>query len=435
LNVLQISTYDIDGGAARAASRVHQSLLQHGNSYGVNSRMRVMVKKGHDPLVMGGYPDVPRSVWRRLDREITALRLNSFHTGNPVWHTLAWVPSGLGSELEKHCASGLADILHFHWVGDNAISIEEIGNLQHPVLWTLHDQWAFCGAEHYVTPPGPQETCSTDERFVLGYLPANRPAHESGPDLNRETWLRKRRAWRKPMHIVCPSHWMADCARRSALMKDWPISVIPNPIDLEFWAPVDQNQARWLLQLPSDRCLLLFGAFDGTKDSRKGADLLYEALQILRCRESSAAVEKLEVLVFGQDRPENAPHLGFPVHYTGRIQDDLRLRLLYSAADAFVIPSRQDNLPNTGLEAHACGTPVVAFRTGGLVDIVDDQKTGALAKPFDSHSLAESIEWVLQSSLESRQLGVAARQKAELEWGSARVASLYANKYLEMITH
>lgn len=100
----------------------------------------------------------------------------------------------------------------------------------------------------------------------------------------------------------------------------------------------------------------------GSADPRKGVDLLLEALQLLRSQVAGMHLEQLELLVFGQSRPAQPPDLGFPIHYSGHLQDDLSLRLLYAAADVFVIPSRQDNLPNTGLEAHACGTPVVAFR-------------------------------------------------------------------------
>jgi glycosyltransferase involved in cell wall biosynthesis len=135
------------------------------------------------------------------------------------------------------------------------------------------------------------------------------------------------------------------------------------------------------------------------------------------------------LVLFGQSRPAQPPDLGFPIHYSGHLHDDLSLRLLYAAADVFVIPSRQDNLPNTGLEAHACGTPVVAFAAGGLVDIVDHHITGVLAEPFDPLSLAAAIRWVLEDPQRCRQLGAAARQRAEQLWDPARVAGLYAGVY------
>lgn len=212
-------------------------------------------------------------------------------------------------------------------------------------------------------------------------------------------------------------------------MGDWPITVIPNPIDLNVWTPCEQAQARALLGLPADRPLVLFGAMGGSADPRKGADLLMEALERLRSQVAGTPLEQLELVVFGQSRPAQPPDLGFPIHYSGHLQDDLSLRLLYAAADVFVIPSLQDNLPNTGLEAHACGTPVVAFATGGLVDIVDDRITGALAEPFDPGSMAAAIRWVLEDLQRRRQLGAAARQRAERLWDPARVSGLYGEVY------
>ena len=175
--------------------------------------------------------------------------------------------------------------------------------------------------------------------------------------------------------------------------------------------------------------MVLFGALGGTSDKRKGADLLLHSLQLLKKRLRGSPLEDLELVVFGQSCPAKPLQLGFPIHFVGRQHDDISLRLLYAAADVFVISSRQDNLPNTGLEAHACGTPVVAFRTGGLVDIVDDRVTGALAEPFDPTSLVASIAWVLEDPQRRRQLGVDARLRAQRLWSPGRVAGLYAEVY------
>jgi len=438
LNSLHINASDLAGGAARAAYRIHRSLVAHGHDHGVQSQMRVITKLSGDPSVIGGSPSVSRNrALRRLQPRFRHwLRRGSrywarrgFYTANPVLHSIAKPDTGLGAELQSRRQRGQADLLHLHWLGDATLSIEEVGRLPQPLVWTLHDQWAFCGAEHFTSPPRPGEGESSDGRYEDGYTPAGRPSHERGPDLNRRTWQRKRRAWRQPMHIVCPSAWLAGCVRRSALMGDWPITVIPYPLDLGVWSPWPARQARELLGLPQDPPLILFGADGGTRDPRKGADLLLEALRILRTRVAGSPLAQLELVVYGQAPPDHPPDLGFPIHYTGRIGDDLRLRLLYAAADAFVIPSRQDNLPNTGLEAHACGTPVVAFRTGGLMDIVDDRVTGALADPFDPASLAEAIGWVLEDPQRCRQLGTAARQRAERLWDPARIAGLYAEVY------
>ena len=431
MNIIHVSASDISCGASRAAYRIHRSLVDYGREHDLQSQMRVISKLSDDPSVIGNWPSAGLTFGDRLDRKFCG-RFRSpkgFSSANLNVFSIAWPSTGLGEELQQLYNSDLFDLVHFHWLGDRTLSIEEIGRLSIPLVWTLHDQWAFCGAVHYTSPPLPGESASSDERFAAGYSPASRPAQEAGPDLNRRTWLRKRRAWRRPIHIVCPSYWLADCVRRSTLMGDWPITVIPNPIDIKVWGPCDQAQARALLGLPADRPLVLFGAMGGSADPRKGADLLLKALQNLRTQVTGIPLESLELVVFGQSRPAQPPDLGFPIHISGPLHDDLSLRLLYAAADVFVIPSRQDNLPNTGLEAHACGTPVVAFRTGGLVDIVDHHVTGALAQPFDPLSLAAAIRWVLEDPQRRRQLGMAARQRAERLWDPARVAGLYAGVY------
>jgi glycosyltransferase involved in cell wall biosynthesis len=159
---------------------------------------------------------------------------------------------------------------------------------------------------------------------------------EAGFDLNRWTWNRKRKHWQRPMHIVTPSHWLANCVRESELMRDWPVSIVPNPIDTDRWKPMYQTTARSLLGLPVDAPLLLFGAMGGGRDPRKGFDLLLDALAHLR-----AEREDLHLVVFGQLAPREPPDLGFTIHYTGHLNDDLSLRALYSAADVLVMSARQ----------------------------------------------------------------------------------------------
>jgi glycosyltransferase involved in cell wall biosynthesis len=406
--------------------------VDYGQELGVESRFRAIQKITNDDTVLGGPPSEQNGIWKRLHPRLNQRARRGFRTGNPVLHSIAWPDTGLGKELEQ-LRRDEADIIHLHWLGDSTLSIEEIGRLPHPIVWRLPDQWAFLGAEHYTTPPAPGETASSDERFVHGYPETSRPSHESGPDLNRQTWLRKQRAWRKPIHIVCTTTWLADCARRSALMNDWPISVIPNPLDLQAYAPLEKTVGRDLHRLPKYPPLVLFGALGGTTDFRKGADLLFEALKILREQVAGTPLETLELVVFGSREPIDPPQLGFPVHWLGSLADDVTLRLAYTAADLMVVPSRQEAFGQTSSEAQACGTPVVAFRTGGSVDIVEDRVTGCLADPFDPASLAESIRWVFEDSHRRRQLSAAARQRAESLFNSRRIAGLYAEVYSQAL--
>jgi glycosyltransferase involved in cell wall biosynthesis len=407
MKVLQLNYSDINGGAARAAYRIHHAL----RISGIDSQMLVNVAASGDWTVQGPTSNWAKAMGRIRPQLATPWR-QLLRTGNPIIHSPAVVPSRWSERLN----ASDADVVHLHWVQGEMLSIGDIARIRKPIVWTLHDMWAFCGAEHY----------TTDHRWRDGYRRDNRPAYESGLDLNRRTWQRKRKHLRRPLQIVCPSQWLADCVRASALMHEWPVAVVPYPIDLNRWQPFDQRLARQLLDLPQECPLLLFGALGGGKDPRKGIDLLVAALALLRTEPS---LQNLQLVVFGQLAPQSPPQLGFPVHYTGHLHDDLSLRAFYSAADAFVLPSRQDNLPNTGLEAHACGTPVVAFNTGGLQDIVADRVTGRLAEPFEPASLAAAIRWVLEDSSRVRQLGAAARARTERLWAPARVARLYGEVY------
>lgn len=409
MRVIHLNQSDIVGGAARAAYRIHHCLRETG----VDSRMWVDQARAGDWTVEG-----PRN---KLEKAISLLRpqvvkplVNTLKTANPILHS----PATLSSSWVKRINASDADVVHLHWVQGEMLSIAEIGRLQKPIVWTLHDMWAFCGAEHY----------TTDTRWQDGYHRHNRPAYESGFDLNRWTWQRKRQHWQRPFHIVSPSQWLANCVRQSALMENWPVQVIPNPIDAEAWRPIEVSLARQILQLSPEVPLLLFGAVGGGRDLRKGFDLLQAALGHLR------STIPLELVVFGQREPEHPPDLGFPIHYVGHLHDDLSLRLLYSAVDAMVIPSRQDNLPNTGLEAQVCGTPVVAFNIGGLPDIVEHQRTGYLAQAFDTQELAHGIQWVL-AQRETGSLGKQARAWAVERFSSPVVAAQYQAAYQQAIEH
>jgi glycosyltransferase involved in cell wall biosynthesis len=297
------------------------------------------------------------------------------------------------------------------------MSVGAIGQLPMPIVWTLHDMWAFCGAEHY----------AEDTRWRTGYDGHNRPAHESGVDLNRWIWARKRRLWKNPMQIVAPSRWLAELAQQSALMADWPIEVIPNAINIKEWAPMDKRVAREALNLPPDVPLVLFGAMGGSTDLRKGFDLLTKALDRL----FTAGSTGLELLVFGGQRINTSERLRFPARYLGHLSDDLSLKLVYNAADVLVIPSRLDNLPNTGVEALACGTPLVGFDVGGMSDLILHKDTGYLARPQNASDLADGIRWVLAQRNQdlSTPLGTAARRHAEAHFASPIVAEKYCRLY------
>ena len=409
MKVIHISNSDISGGAARAAYRLHRSLLQ----IDIDSNMQVLSKSSGDPRVRCHSSKIGR-ILTEARSGVGMLASTALKTTNPVRHSIAILPSGWVKSLN----SSDADVINLHWIGGETMSIRDISQIRKPIVWTFHDMWAFCGAEHY-TDDG------IDARWRHGYTSNNRPAYESGFDLNYWTARRKQRHWQQPFQLVSPSHWLADCVKASALMGNWPVTVIPNPIDLNSFRPIDKRLARQLLNLPQDRELILFGAIGGGEDPRKGSDLLIAALNRLKTERS----QNMELVIFGQSPPLQEPALGFPIRYTGHLHDDISLALLYSAVDVFVAPSRQDNLPNTVVEAIACGTPSVTFKIGGMPDVIEHQISGYLAQPNDLQDLATGIRWVLEQQTQHNKLGIAARQSAESIFHPRLVSQQYRDVY------
>ncbi len=408
MKILIVNTSDILGGAARAAFRLHKSLMVSG----IESRMRVGVKKSDLVSVDG-----PQ---RRLGEALgiarpflgqTLMRLQK--TNNSILHSTAILPSCLVDEIN----TSPADVINLHWVCGEFISVEDIGRIRKPIVWTLHDMWAFSGAEHY----GPD---NSNARWQNGYTADNRTSGHKGLDIDRWVWNRKRRAWRYPMQIVTPSRWLAECVKTSYLMRNWPVTVIPYTLDCRQFQPWPKPFAREVLGLPLAATLILFGAMGGGKDFIKGWDLLQPAL-------ARIASEHVGVhgIIFGQSEPVNPPKLGLPLHWMGHLNDDATLALLYSAADVMVVPSRQENLPQTGTEAQACGCPVVAFNCTGLQDVVDHHVTGYLAMPYDSDDLANGIRWVIENKERHTSLSSAARERALRLWAPEVVIPRYKAIY------
>lgn len=407
---LLVSHSDLAGGAARAAYRLHRAL----RSAGLDSTMRVRVRLSDDWTVEG-----PRSSIERAANKLRAaagaalLRLQAapdvnLRSGN-------WMPSQWAGVIN----ASTADVVNLHWVAGEALSIEDIGRIRKPVVWTLHDMWPFSGTEHYASD-------DVGARWRLGYTATSRPTGARGLDLDRWGWRRKRRAWRRPMHIVAPSQWLARCARESTLFDGWPITVIPNPLDTAVFRPHPRAFARDVLRLPQDKQLVLFGAMGGSADPRKGYPLLREALHRLAAR--TARVD-LQCVVFGQSTPAHPPDLPWPTHWFGPLHDDALLALLYSAADVMVVPSLQENLPQTATEAQACGCPVVAFDCTGLPDAVIDGETGYLVAPYQPDAMAAALHGLLDSADIRRRMGEAATRRAAQSWASAVVSNRYSQVF------
>lgn len=405
---LLVSKSDMAGGAARAANRLARALRKAG----ADAEMLVDEKQSDFNWVHGGRGFKGQA--KAVMRSVAGLKLAGLQRpGDANLRSLNIIPSALGRQLSQSDA----DVVNLHWIGGETLSIRQIAALAQPVVWTLHDMWAFSGAEHY-GPDGP------DARWRSGYNTTNRSAEASGRDLDAMIWRRKRKWLTRPHHVICPTEWLARCAAESLLMRDWVVEAIPNPIDTDLFRPWPKPVARALMKLPADGLLIGFGAMGGTSDPRKGWDLLEPALHRV-----AASIPGVRSVIFGQSQPANPPAIGMPIEWTGHLSDDQTLALLYSALDLVVVPSRLDNLPQTATEAQSCGCPVVAFATSGLVDAVADGQTGLLAPPFDSAALADAITQLAIDAARRETMGHAARDRAVREWDDRVIAPRYLAAY------
>ena len=410
MKVLLLSTYDINGGAARATYRLHQGL----QGIGISSQMLVQHKSSNDEAVSAPKTRVAEAIARpriTIDNLLDKLYPQRLDAG----FSSQWLPDTVIPRVVQLNP----DIINLHWINEAFVQIETVAKLNRPVVWTLHDMWAFTGGCHY------SPDC---DRYIASCGACPQLHSSKDCDLSRWVWQRKAKAWKNlDLTIVALSSWLSKCASSSSLFKELRVELIPNGLDTQKYRPIERQVARELLNLPQEKCLVLFGSLGATSDKRKGFHLLQPALRDLS---NSGWQDRLELVIFGESAPLNPPDFGFKVHYLGTFGDDLSLALVYSAADVFVLPSTQENLANTVMEAIACGTPCVAFNIGGMPDLIEHHKNGYLAQPYRIEDFAQGIAWVLENKERYQKLSYRAREKTEQEF----TKEIQARRYLSLFT-
>lgn len=414
MKVVIINSEDRRGGAARAAHRLHRAL----RSVDVDCRMLVQVKHGDDPTVIG-----PEGVLRNMTVPFRpALDVLPILAYRHRKKSMTFYPGWLPDRMKPRVDAFAPDLVHLHWITGGTLNVRTLRKLGCPLVWTLHDMWAFTGGCHY------DDDCGR-YRTGCGRCPALGSQRES--DLSAFGWRRKSNAYRDlPLTIVTPSKWLGELARNSPLLGDFPVNVIPNAIDIELYRPTDKLTARRMLRLPLDRKIILFGALRATSETRKGYHLLQPALRMLGNR---ATGRDAMTVIVGASQPAEPPDFGMESVFLGTLSDDVSLGLAYSAADVFVAPSTQENLSNAVMESLACGTPVVAFNIGGMPDMIDHRVNGYLAKAFDTGDLANGLEWVMEDNERHAALSDRARRKVVDTFAAPRIALEHLALYEDMV--
>ena len=420
LKILSVNTYDFSGGAARAAYRIHCGIRQ----LGANSRMFVKDKQLNDETVLSLTPFVPVNVFfklyhyvqHKIKNKIQHFRWNRYPDREDVFL----------SDLRSVSLHGALhkldfDLLHLHWINLRFLNLQELVKVKKPIVWTLHDSWAFTGICHYAY------VCDKYTK-QCGACPFLRSTHDN--DLSRKVWNVKNKLYPKlNLHIVTPSAWLASLVKKSSLLKHFPVTVIPNCLDTTIFKPIDKAEALAILQLKADKKKILFGAINPLGDVNKGFKLLIEAIHYL---EQSVDCNQIELLVFGADKPFTEIETKMDVHYLGYVNDEAELVRIYNVADVMVVPSLSEVFGQTASEAMACGMPVVAFNCTGIKEVVDHKLTGYLAEPYNPEDLAAGIAWCLDNNT-NRELSRNARKKVEENYTIEIVSGMYKNLYERLI--
>jgi glycosyltransferase involved in cell wall biosynthesis len=420
MKVTLVNTFQFSGGAAVACYRLLQALRKHQ----VDAHMLVQQQNFSDDLVAKADVSVggKQKAWLRFSAD--RLYFMAYEKNKSV--RFAFSPANVGTDISQHPLIRQADVIHLHWINFGFLSIhslEKLIALGKPIVWTLHDMWAFTGGCHY------SGECNRYQSHCHS-CPFLRNPHPK--DLSYRVFEQKLTLLKKAsISFVACSQWLAGLARESRLLKEFPITSIPNPIDTNLYKPQDKVSAREMLVVPPDKQYILFGAFN-ISETRKGFLYLLQALHLLKSNHPELEQE-LGLLVFGKTDEAILQELPFPVYGLGVLRQTAQLIQAYNAASVFVLPSLEDNLPNTVMEALACGTPVVAFNTGGVPEMITHQKNGFLAEYRSPESLAEGIYQVL-FGLDSARLSQYARQKVLDAYSEEIVAEKYKDVYKSLLS-
>lgn len=386
MRIIHLNTYAGNGGAGRACSRLNKAL----NAEGLDSQLAVNFLFRENP----GIVNLSKGFFKKwftafgiiLERYYAKLFTKPLPIpfSFPLW----------GKDLSKLELLRSADIIHLHWINHAFLrpaDLAKLAALNKPIVWTFHDSNAFTGGCHV------RYEC---DRFIkeCGNCPVLK--NNSIDDKSHKIWLQKKSAYSElKFTVIAPGRWMADSVRMSSLLRSTKVVNIPNTLETDIFKPSDKVMARQILGLNTEKFILMSGFMPSRMDMHKGTSYLVDAIELF-AENYGIDPNEIELIIFGNRDEKNVPHFPIQTTFLGTINEDERLALCYNAADVFLAPSLEDNLPNTVMESLACGTPVVAFRTGGIPDMVQHKQNGYLAEYRSSADLARGIAWVYSANQE-----------------------------------
>lgn len=413
MRILIVNTNENAGGAAVAAGRLLAAL----NNNGVKAKMLVRDKVTENLSVV----DLPGRLgkkWHFLwERLVIFMRLH--FSKSHLWEIDI---ANSGNDITRLPEFREADVIHLSWVNQGMLSLKGIRKIVDsgkPIVWTMHDLWPASSICHYA------RGCSG---FVTGCKNCGLlPGNGGERDLSYSVWKKKQSVYRgSNIHFVTCSRWLEKQAKQSGLLTGMSVASIPNPIDTNVFHPSSKSEARESLGLPLGKRVVLFVAQKVT-DDRKGARYLVEALKRYNELHMESAKDTVVALLGGHSE-ELAEQIPMQVYPLGYVSGDKQIANVYNAADVFVLPSLEDNLPNTLMEALACGVPCVGFNVGGIPEMIDHRQNGYVAKMADVDDLTTGLSWVLDEA-DSEVLRSGALSKVARCYSQQSVAMKYLEVY------
>ena len=407
MKVVILSNRDVRGGAAVAAYRLFKAL----RSIGVDASMLVKDKFSDEEHIHSILDD-PIKKAKAVAKEYGE-RLLLFQKIEEKKERFNFSTGRWGNAILDHPLIKEADVIHLHWINKSFISLETVQVLARTkkVVWTFHDMWSFTGGCHYA------QDCRGYENSC-GNCPLLKTSQRGDGDLSRKLWIEKdRRILKADITGVACSHWLRDTALTSSIWAQKKVTSIPNPIDTDFFTPKYGF---------SSKLKLVFIA-RSIDDRRKGFDILKG---ILESDHFSPEERSRLALYLGGSSESDIKIPGIEVEMAGFLNGAEAVRDLYRKGDVLLLPSREDNLPNTVVEASACGLATIAFGVGGVPQMIREGETGFCIQPFDKITFAKAIKTLLKMKADGSlgQMQEAARAFALEQYSPKAVA----NKYLEV---
>jgi len=422
MKILHISTFDTLGGAAKAAYRLHRGLLEIGE----DSEVLVKRKTSTDDSIFCIGQTKSCEEFEDGDFSGRVIQEHYINLHRTEISDTIFSFAYPGYDVSVLPVVKTADIINLHWIAryQSPKTLHKLFRLGKPVIWTLHDQWAFTGGCHYTAG------CEKYLQNCSGCLQLDDDPFDL-PEAVLEDKVKLFRGGN--LTVVTPSRWLAVCARKSRLFKNRRVEVIPYSLDTNIFSPLPKESTKKSKGIAVHCVTLLFGAERGD-EKRKGFRELMASIQY--CLENSqfqSLVKRgaIQMVCFGHPNDELGA-MGIPTLSLGYIDSDEEIRQAYAAADIFILPSLEDNFPNTVLEAMSCGVPVVAFDAGGMPDVIKNGVTGQLVPACDHQAMGEAILSLIFNPEKRKEMGKNCREIMIEKYSITVQAQHYATLYREL---